>query len=53
MATVDRKGLGTSGTRVDTLKAIFLVRWACISTSKVSRIGLQTEVTGEVWMIFL
>jgi hypothetical protein len=53
MATVGWKGLGTSGTRVDALKAIFLVRGASISTGEVSRIGLQTEVAGEVRIIIL
>ena len=53
MATVGWKGLATSGTRVDALKAIFLVRGACISTGEVSWIGLQTEVAGEVGIIIL
>jgi len=53
MATVGWKGLVTSGTGVDALKAIFLVRGTCISTCEVSRIGLQTEVAGEVRIIIL
>jgi hypothetical protein len=53
MASVGWKSLATGGTWVDALKAIFLVRGACISAGEVSRIGLQTEVAGEVRIIIL
>jgi hypothetical protein len=53
MAMVGWKGLVITWTWVDTLKAIFLMRGAFFSAGEVSRIGLQAEIAGKVWIIFL